>query len=135
MNLFVYSDESGTFDYIHNDYFLFAGLIFFSEIEKEIGARKYSHVEKLLRGSRLGEMKGSNLSNAKKGKIYRSLNNHYKFCVLIHQKNVNRKIFEDKKTKQRYLDYAYKIIMKKCMEELIKNRHLKPRKVKFMFNI
>ena len=76
--IYVYSDESGTFDYVHNDYFLFAGLIFFGQDEKEIGARKYSHVEKLLRGSRLGEMKGSNLSNAKKGKIYRSLNNHYK---------------------------------------------------------
>ena len=67
--IYVYSDESGTFDYVHNDYFLFAGLIFFGQDEKEIGARKYSHVEKCIRGNQEGELKGTTVSNKKKGKL------------------------------------------------------------------
>lgn len=131
--IYIYSDESGVFDYIHNEYFLFAGLIFFGKDSKEIGARKYAHAEKCVRNNQKGELKGSRISNAKKGKLYRSLNKEYKFCVMIDQKNINHKIFEDKKSKQRYLDYAYKIIIKKCMELLIKEKMISAKKIKFMF--
>ena len=31
MDMYIYSDESGVFDYLHNDYFVFAGVIFFSK--------------------------------------------------------------------------------------------------------
>ena len=131
--IFVYSDESGVFDYIHNDYFLFAGIINFGRNEKEKNARMFAHAENCIRRNRVGELKGSNLSNKDKGKLYRSLNNVFKFCVLIKQKNINRKIFENKKHKQRYLDYAYKIIIKKCLETLIDNNLIHPRKVKIIF--
>ena len=131
--IFIYSDESGTFDYIHNEYFLFAGLIFFGNDAKEIGSRKYAHAEKCVRNNQKGELKGSKISNAKKGKLYRSLNNFYKFCVMIDQKNINHKIFNDKRSKQRYLDYTYKLIIKKCMEMLIKEKIMNAKKVRFMF--
>ena len=48
-NLFIYSDESGVFDYKHNKYFLFGGLICFNSNEMERTARKYAHVEKVMR--------------------------------------------------------------------------------------
>lgn len=131
MNLFIYSDESGVFDRNHNDYFIFAGVIFFSKEEKDNAIRKYSHVESVIRANKgiEGELKGSNLSNEDKGKIFRSLNNIYKFCVCIKQKDLNSNIFENKKHKQRYLDYAYKMVLKKCFKTLINTNKLNPNDV------
>ncbi|SNU06231.1 hypothetical protein SAMN06297422_10696 [Lachnospiraceae bacterium] len=45
MNIWVYSDESGVFDKTHNDYYVFAGVIYLDKEEKEIATRKYIHVE------------------------------------------------------------------------------------------
>ena len=137
INLFVYSDESGVFDYKHNKYFLFGGLICFSPKEKERTARKYAHVETVIRQSKnYGadlELKASNISNADKGKFYRSLNGNYKFCVLIKERNLNKQIFHNKRHKQRYLDYAYKMVLKKCFEQLIEEKHIKKTKIKNVF--
>ena len=133
MNLYVYSDESGVFDYVHNDYFLFGGLICFGEKEKDKIARKYAHAEKTLRecGDYQNgiELKATNISNADKGRLFRSLNNVFKFCVLIKEKEIQRKVFENKKHKQRYLDYAYKIVLKKCFAQMISKKILNPAKV------
>ena len=113
MNIYVYSDESGVFDKEHNDYFVFAGLICIGTNEKEIWSRKYSAVEKTLRkskGVKLDyELKATKITNSEKGKLFRSLNNCYKFGVVIREKNVLDRIYYSKKDKQRYLDYAYKI--------------------------
>ena len=122
MTIYIYSDESGTFDYINNDYFIFGGLICFDKANRNQLTRKYSHAEKALRSNKepgIKELKASNISNSSKGKLYRSLNGVYKFCVVIKQKDINRKVFHHKKHKQRYLDYAYKIVLKKCMEILV----------------
>ena len=133
MNIYVYSDESGVFDYAHNDYFVFGGLICFGNAEKEKTARKYAHVEKTLKESHWYdadlELKASNITNTDKGKIFRSLNESFKFCVLVKQKELDKKIFENKKHKQRYLDYAYKIVLKKCFEQMISKGFLNPKQV------
>ena len=123
MDLFIYSDESGVFDYKHNDYFVFGGLVCFGKEEKDLNARKYSHVEKVLRNS-LGvskekEIKASLVKNADKGKLFRSLNRTFKFCVVIKQKRLKPEIYESKKHKQRYLDYAYKMCLKRLLQMLI----------------
>ena len=31
MDMYIYSDEFEVFDYLHNDYFVFSGVIFFSK--------------------------------------------------------------------------------------------------------
>lgn len=49
MNIYIYSDESGVFDYLHNDIFVFGGLIFLSKEEKDIASRKYIHAESKIR--------------------------------------------------------------------------------------
>lgn len=51
--------------------------------------------------------------------MYRSLNRVYKFGAVIDQKEVIPEIFGNKKSKQRYLDYAYKIAIKRFFECLI----------------
>ena len=126
MNIFVYSDESGVFDKHHNDLFVFGGLILLGSDSKEKWSRLYSNAEKTIRRKRNYnnnyELKATNLLNQDKNKLYRSLNNCHKFGVVIRQKSIMDRIFISKKDKQRYLDYAYKIAVKRAFESLIKQK-------------
>ena len=76
MNIFVYSDESGVFDVVHNKIYVFAGLVFLSKEEKDIETRKYIAVENQIKNSEgLAsniEAKANVLSNKSKSKIFRS---------------------------------------------------------------
>jgi hypothetical protein len=122
MQLYIYSDESGVFDKIHNDIFVFGGLIFLDKENKDIFARKYLKAERNIRTNRYEdgiELKACKISNKEKGKLYRSMNKALKFGVIIEQKEILDRIFSSKKDKQRYLDYAYKIGLKKALESLI----------------
>lgn len=128
MDVYVYSDESGVFDSVHNDYFVFGGIIFFDKKNKDIMERKFIHAENCIRSSlnleKNEELKACKLSNKIKGKLYRSLNKCLKFCVIIDQKKILDSIFKQKKSKQRYLDYAYKIGLKRCFEYLITSNNI-----------
>ena len=130
MNLFIYSDESGVFDKKHNDYFIFGGVIFFGSNQKEKAARRYRSIERQLKSSLNMksdyEMKACRVSNKIKMKLYKCMNNFYKFCVLIKQQNVLDSIFDNPKHKQRYLDYAYKMCLKKSLQYLVKKQLLNP---------
>lgn len=134
MNIFVYSDESGVFDYLHYDYYVFGGLIFLSKDRRDVAARKYIHAEKAIRYKyqKDMELKASLISNKDKGKLYRSLNNEYKFGVVIEQKNVLERIYKDKKSKQRYLDYVFKRALKAYFVRLIKEYAIDPLKVQYV---
>ncbi len=118
MNIYIYTDESGVFDHINNDYFVFGGVIYLSKTKRNIATRKYHAVEAIIQRHYQGELKANVLSNVDKGKIFRSLNNTIKFGVIIDQKKVHEKIFDNKKSKQRYLDYAYKIMIKRLLTHL-----------------
>lgn len=123
MDIFVYSDESGVFDKVHNDYYVYGGLIFLSKKQKDDNLRKYLNVEKTIRNNsdkycKDDELKATVLSNKEKSKIYRSLNSCIKFGTVINQQKIRGDIFNHKKTKQRYLDYAYKIGLKYALEQL-----------------
>lgn len=123
MNIFVYSDESSVFfDKAHNDIFVFGGLILLGKEEKEICARKYCHAESVIRKNatccKHVELKASMLSGKEKGKLFRALNSFYKFAVVVHQKQVLDRIFESKKDKQRYLDFAYKVAIKRALQNI-----------------
>ena len=124
MDLFVYSDESGVLDYVHNNYYVFGGILFIGKDEKDIAQRKYLSAERAIRNSqkynRNDELKASKISNKEKAKLYRSLNNYYKFAVVIRQNQLNINIFNHKKSKQRFLDYAYKIGLKALLQKLIR---------------
>lgn len=123
MNIYVYSDESGVFDRKHNDIYVFGGLILLGTEEKNKWSRRYSAAEKIIRERELFdkdyEIKATSISNTDKGKLFRSLNQCFKFGVIVNQKRVLPQIFESKKDKQRYLDYAYKIAVKRAFESLM----------------
>lgn len=133
MNIFVYSDESGVFDKVHNDYFVFGGLIFLSKEAKDVFSRKYLHAEQVLKKSKKyndnQELKACKISNADKNKLFRSTNNTYRFGVIVNQKSVLDNIFNSKKDKQRYLDYVYKRAVKDAFKDLISHKVTNPNEV------
>ncbi|MEH2952266.1 DUF3800 domain-containing protein [Candidatus Merdisoma sp. JLR.KK011] len=129
MDLFIYSDESGVFDKVHNEIFVYGGLIFLSKEKKDDYNRKYLTAEKTIRCGKYSlseELKACKISNKEKGKLYRSLNQAIRFGIVINQKNVLDRIFMSKKDKQRYLDYAYKVGLKKALQRLIKEDRINP---------
>lgn len=125
MNIFIYSDESGVFDKIHNEIFVFGGLMFFSKDERDEWSRRYIVAERIIRNKEqmrvAEEVKATTISNAFKGKLYRALNRTQKFGIIIEQKKILDSICTAKKSKQRYLDFAYKIAVKRKFEQLIEN--------------
>lgn len=45
IDIFVYSDESGVFDYLHNEFFVFGGIITLGKEEKDGLIRLYKKAE------------------------------------------------------------------------------------------
>lgn len=121
------------FDKAHNRIFVFGGLVFLSKDERDEAARKYSHAEKTIRKignyERDVEIKANTITRSQRGKLFRSLNGCYKFGAVINQTLVLDSIMNDKKTKQRYLDYAFKIGLKRLFEQLICDGIIDPNNV------
>lgn len=133
LDLYIYSDESGVFDKRHNEYFVFGGLIFLSKEDRDIAARKYVAAENAIRAkgqhARRKELKASVLKNGSKGKLYRSLNQHHKFGAMVNQAHVLDSICSHKKSKQRYLDYVYKLGAKCGFSNMIESGIIRPNEV------
>ena len=137
MNIYVYSDESGVLDKTHNKYFVYGGLVFLSKEEKDTAGRRYIAAEKNVRkgGSYNGsvEIKASVIKAGEKRKLYRRLKDYYKFGVVIEQDLILDSIMDNKKSKQRYLDFAYKIGVKRLFQSLIAADLIKPDEVKNIY--
>lgn len=136
MNIYVYSDESGVFDKIHNDYFVYAGLIFIDKKDRDLYARKYSNAEKTIRkkyANSCAELKASVLKNYDKLKLYKVFGNCFCFAGVINQNLVLDNIFLSKKDKQRYLDYVYKMSVKNAFIDIIKMSHIIPNEVENLY--
>ncbi len=125
MNIYVYSDESGVFDVKHNEYYVYGGLIFLDKASKDHCTRKYLHIERMIRQNAgydvNTELKACRITNHEKYKLYKSLKNCIIFGAVVVQDMVNANIFEDKKSKQRFLDYVYKIALKRAFEHMMKD--------------
>jgi len=107
--------------------------MFLSFSEADNATRLYKNAELVAR-ARDGlkddcEAKACFLSNGSKAKLFRSLNRFHKFGVIVYQELLKPKIFENKKTKQRYLDYAFKIAVKRKFQNLIRNKIVDPEDV------
>ena len=126
MNLYIYSDESGVFDNKHEKYFVFGGLIFLSKFEKDNASRKYIAIEQLIRTTldTDRELKANFLTPKNKRRLFSSMKDYFKFGIIIRLNNVINEIFIDKKSKQRYLDYAYKIGVKSALINLSANKKM-----------
>ena len=121
MDIYVFSDESGVFDKSQNDYYAFGGLIVVGKANKDTLERKYLKAERTVRdaGHYTGEIKATKIDYSERDSLFRALNDCYKFSVIIDLHALHEKTFSDKKTKQRYLDYAYKVGVKKALIEML----------------
>ena len=133
IDIFVYSDESGVFDKKHEDYYVFGGVVFLSPVDRDVWSRKYISAERNIRASEnlspSIEVKASNISNRSKYKLYSFLSPVEKFGVVVSQKKLDSHLFDDKKSKQRYLDWAFKMAIKTKFQSLIKRKMINPNDV------
>ena len=136
MDLYIYTDESGVFDSAHNDIFVFGGIAFLSFEGKENFSRKYLHAEQTIRNSgrykKIGELKATSITPKDRAKLYRSTNQCYRFAVIIKEKELN-KTFSDKKSKQRFLDFALKLGLKDLLTRLIRDEIIDCSQVEYIF--
>lgn len=137
MDIYVFSDESGVFDNVHNNIFVFGGIVFLSKEKRDDCTRKYIHAERTIREAGTYpeevELKANTLKNKEKGKLFRSLSQHQRFGLVIHQKSILDRIFKSKKDKQRFLDYVYKIGLKRLFEKMICDGAIQPDKVENIY--
>ena len=131
MDLFIYSDESGVLDKDHNDYYIFGGLIFLSAEERDNYSRRYLAAENNIRISEnlsvKDEVKASVIQRKSKRKLYNVVKSAERFGVVVSQKSLtNPELFANPKTKQRYLDWVYKMAVKKKLEDMILHGTIHP---------
>ena len=124
MEIFVYSDESGVFDYKHRKYFVMAGIVFDDKQEMDSMIRRYKAAEKNLRKKRLyknvGELKAAKLSFDDRRNLFHLTSECDRFAFIINMEALNKKhIFANPESKQRYLDWAFKVGLKKLFTHLI----------------
>ena len=124
MTIFIRADESGVFDPIHNDFFIFAGLIFLDRQEMELASRRFLSLEKKLRQKRkyreLPELKATLLDHADRRALFSVTESYSRFSSIINLRKIDHKsVLADKKSKQRYLDYAFKRGLKEAMKCMV----------------
>lgn len=138
MNIFIYGDESGVFDRNNHDYFVFGGLIFLSKEDKDAAARKFLHAERSISpqydlSKSCGELKSCGLKRKHRSSLFRSTNKEYRYGCVVNIQSLNDNIFDNKKSKQRYLDYAYKIGLKRSLGRLIACSLINPTEVEYVY--
>ena len=137
MNLYIYSDESGVFDQEHYDWYAFGGVVFLDGETLNQCHNEFLALEQLIRESRgieeSVELKSSVLKNSDRRRLYNVTKRCAKFGVLIDNKHVLHTVFEEKKIKQRFLDYAYVNAIKKCLVRLFHDGLINPSEVQNMW--
>lgn len=124
--LYIYADESGAFDKVHNDIFVYGGILVLGVESRDIMLRKQLYLESESRKNELycaaDEIKACYLP-FKKRRRYISMNckDVVRFAVIINQKSLRDRVFSTKASKQRYLDYALKRGIKNALQTSFKN--------------
>lgn len=120
MKLYIYADESGTFDKAHNDLFVYGGLVVPGDSVKRDLERKYSAIENDIRkaSSRFSdndELKARHLQMKERKRLFSLLQHSpcVQFGIVVNQGKLRDSVFATKGTKQRYLDWALKMGIKK----------------------
>lgn len=115
MKLYVYADESGAFDKVHNDLFVYGGLVLAGAEAKDDAARRYIAIERKIREANSAhdvhpELKASFMTLKERKRAFQSIKKPgcHQFAVIVNQRALRDEVFDSKKRKQRFLDYALK---------------------------
>ena len=123
IDLYVYVDESGVFDKVHNDTFVYGGIIYTDLQKKTLAERRYRAVENRLRKSgkyrEYPELKASILENKDKRNLFSSLSG-YRFAVVIRQKRLSDRVFSSMKNKGDYLNSAFRVSLRDAVTGLLR---------------
>lgn len=126
MQINIYSDESGVFDK-NNKHFVFGVLLFSNSNTYQSCMRNFINLESLLKNKHQinNELKGSMLNYEEKKRLVKMINKYAHILIIrIKIDEIKQEILNDKKTRQRYLDYAFKIGLKKHLLYLNKKQQL-----------
>lgn len=124
VDMFVYSDESGVFDYKHGRYFVYGGLVFTDKLQRDEAIRRYRAAEKAFRKKpiykNMPELKASLLKPDDRRDLFKLTSGYDRFVFVVNMNSLDkRRIFCDKQSKNRYMDWMYKVGLKKVFQRLI----------------
>lgn len=126
MNIFIYSDESGVFDREHDDFYVYGGLLFTNKDSRDDAVRLYRSVEEEISCKYAPgvELKATTVKGKHKRRLFGATHGFYRFGGIVNQKTVNAGYYSHKKSKQRYLDFVYKLSVKNALLQLQQNEAL-----------
>lgn len=126
MDIYVYGDESGTLDSAHWDYFTFGGIVCPGREFKDAAIRRYIAAERSIsRAYGPGtELKAATLSPRHKMSLFRATRRLPRFACVVDQSRVDPRIMANKKNRQRFLDFAFKVALKRHLVDLASNGKL-----------
>ena len=124
MNIYVFSDESGIFDYKHHELFVYAGVVVIGKQEMDMLSRKFLSLEKKLRQKsiyrNMSELKAKYLAEKDRKKLLGVFCETYKFAIAIKLNHLDlKRVFHNQKSKQNYMDFAYRGVLRKAFEHMI----------------
>lgn len=126
IHLFI--DDSGRLEG-NSNYFVYAGHCFIGDSPKNKAKGRYKRlVHQIAEANNFEfELKASNLENmSHRSSLYRILRNEISFDVSMKVSNLQEYILADKKSRQRFKDYAIRRIVKKLFKHLIAQNLIDP---------
>lgn len=117
----IFIDDSGVFHSNHN-YFVYAGFCFISDEDKISAKKRYRSLNTKIKKSKAidGELKASNIERKHKNALFKVLKDEISFSVSVNLSSVQASVMMDKKSRQRFKDYAIKRVVKNLFKKLIK---------------
>lgn len=122
MKLYVFSDESGVFDRVHADLFVYGGVIILGKTNYDAIVNKHRSLERRLRREdpslkNVPEIKAAYLNLKQRKRLFNlQVPQCVRFGIVIDQQRVYKQIYQTKQDKQRFLDYALKRGIKHAIE-------------------
>lgn len=116
----IFIDDSGVFHSNHN-YFVYAGFCFISDEAKISAKKRYRTLNTKIKKSThaSGELKASNVERKHKNALYKVLRDEISFSVVVKLSEIKSSIMTDKKSRQRFKDYALKRVVKNLFKKML----------------
>ncbi|WP_156018878.1 DUF3800 domain-containing protein [Streptococcus ruminantium] len=116
----IFIDDSGVFHSNHN-YFVYAGFCFISDGDKISAKKRYRSLNTKIKKTKAidGELKASNIERKHRNALFKVLKDEISFSVSVNLSSVQASVMMDKKSRQRFKDYAIKRVVKNLFKKLI----------------
>jgi len=134
--IYINMDDSGIL-HLNDKCCIYGGIVFTSKIEQENFGRKYKSILNRIKckycptniskcSHICPEIKDTNIKPQHKRRLWNLIKKETCFAVIINNNKVNTSIMNNKNSRGRYRDYAQRIIIKRIIDNLIKNKKINP---------